>query len=276
MEIKNLSKKIALLLSLLLLVSAFLLVVFPSIVTFAQGNLTQEQIDACATSPFDANCPSPSASTSSSLRVCTEPAQGIGDIICKFGSILNSLIPVLIALGVLYFVWGVVNYVIGDDEEAKKKGRDRIIYGIIGLAVIIGLWGLVNLVVRTFNLDQSISFVNPISQLVVTGQPSSSSSCDFSTQSNPKFQDLLKYVTCIITSSVVPLIFALALVVFTWGVVQYVINSDDETKKAKGRDFMIWGIIALAVMVSVWGLVNILRSTFGIGAENFIPQLQTR
>jgi len=48
----------------------------------------------------------------------------------------------LLALGVVYFVWGVVTYVIASDEEAKKTGRDRIIYGIIGLAVIIGVWVL--------------------------------------------------------------------------------------------------------------------------------------
>lgn len=89
---------------------------------------------------------------------------------------------------------------------------------------------------------------------------------------NPKFGDLLSYITCIIGKSVIPLIFALAIASFVWGVVQYVINTDDEAKKAKGRQFMIWGIIALAVMVSVWGLVKILGTTFGI--EYVIPQLQ--
>lgn len=92
--------------------------------------------------------------------------------------------------------------------------------------------------------------------------------------SNPKFQDLLGYAVCIISNSVIPLIFALALVMFIWGVVQYVINSSEEAKKEKGRQFMLWGIIALAVMVSVWGLVHILTNTFGI--KNVIPQLQTR
>lgn len=88
-----------------------------------------------------------------------------------------------------------------------------------------------------------------------------------------KFQDLLSYVTCIIGKAVIPLIFALAIVVFLWGVVQFVMNSDEEAKKAKGKEFMMWGIIALAVMVSVWGLVSILGNTFGINAH-FIPQVK--
>jgi len=49
--------------------------------------------------------------------------------------------------------WGVVQYVISNDEEAKKTGRNRMIYGIIGLAVIIGMWGLVNILKNTFGLD---------------------------------------------------------------------------------------------------------------------------
>ncbi|HEV7702496.1 MAG TPA: hypothetical protein VGO63_03605, partial [Candidatus Paceibacterota bacterium] len=64
--------------------------------------------------------------------------------------ILNSIIPLLVTLGVVYFVWGVVQYVIADAEEAKKTGKNRIIYGIIGLAVIVSLWGLVNILVTTF------------------------------------------------------------------------------------------------------------------------------
>ncbi|SRR3989339_20691 len=91
---------------------------------------------------------------------------------------------------------------------------------------------------------------------------------------NPKLQDLLLYLTCIIGRSVVPLIFALALVMFIWGVVQYVINSDEEAKKEKGRQFMIWGIIALTVMFSVWGLVRILGNTFGI--DYAVPQVREK
>ena len=89
---------------------------------------------------------------------------------------------------------------------------------------------------------------------------------------NPKIQNLFVYITCIINSSVIPLIFALALAMFVWGVVQFVINSDEEVKKEKGRQFMIWGIIGLTVMVGVWGLVGILGNTFGI-KTGIVPQV---
>ena len=82
-------------------------------------------------------------------------------MLCKISELLNAVVPVLIALGVVYFVWGVVTYMIGSDEEAKKAGRDRIIFGIIGLAVIIGLWGLVNILKNTFGLDNVESIEYP-------------------------------------------------------------------------------------------------------------------
>jgi hypothetical protein len=44
---------------------------------------------------------------------------------------------------------------ISADEEQKTKGRDKIIYGIIGLVVIVGMWGLVNIVTKTFGLDNN-------------------------------------------------------------------------------------------------------------------------
>ncbi len=74
-------------------------------------------------------------------------------ILCKVNELFNFALPVLIALGVLYFVWGVVQYFIGDSDEAKGKGKDRIIYGIIGLAVIISVWGLVYIVTYTFGTE---------------------------------------------------------------------------------------------------------------------------
>ena len=86
---------------------------------------------------------------------------GISQVICTIGGILNTLIPILIVLGVVYFVWGVITYMIGSDEEAKKKGRDRIIFGIIGLVVIVGMWGLVHIVTSTFNLNNNNSLIEP-------------------------------------------------------------------------------------------------------------------
>jgi hypothetical protein len=93
---------------------------------------------------------------------CTGVGSGtIQFIICKAGDILNAVIPVLVVLGIVYFVWGVITYVISSDEEAKKAGRNRIIFGIIGLAVIVAMWGLVNILINTFSLNSNTGVTLP-------------------------------------------------------------------------------------------------------------------
>lgn len=90
-------------------------------------------------------------------------------LLCRIGQFLNAIIPVLIALGVLYFVWGVVQYVVSSEEEAKKAGRDRMIFGIIGLAVIVGVWGLVNLLRNTLDLNNTTNIELPTIPVVIPG-----------------------------------------------------------------------------------------------------------
>ena len=80
---------------------------------------------------------------------------GIDYILGQIGSILNLVIPILITLGVIIFIWGVITYVVAKGEEAKKEGRDRMIWGIIGLTVIVTLWGLVNFLKSTLGIQDS-------------------------------------------------------------------------------------------------------------------------
>jgi uncharacterized membrane-anchored protein len=64
---------------------------------------------------------------------------------------------------------------------------------------------------------------------------------------------------------ITPVIVGLALLGFFWGLAMYVLNfSGDDKDKKKGRDMMVYGTLVLFVMVSVWGIVQILQDTFDI------------
>lgn len=72
------------------------------------------------------------------------------------------------------------------------------------------------------------------------------------------------------------IVIALAVVYFLYGVTQYIMQAGNEEKRTEARNTMIWGIVAIFVMVSVWGLVNLLQDTFGVqqdGAQT-LPQIQ--
>ena len=86
-------------------------------------------------------------------QACSTTTGDLSAVLCTIGNLLNFVVPVLIALGVVYFIWGVVSYVIGTDEEAKAAGRSKMIYGLIGLVVIVSIWGLVSILKTTFNLQ---------------------------------------------------------------------------------------------------------------------------
>jgi uncharacterized membrane protein len=77
--------------------------------------------------------------------------------------------------------------------------------------------------------------------------------------------NVFDYATCILTKSVIPLIVTIALVAFMYGVVQYLINAEDENKRKEGRKYMLWGIISLFVMLGIIGILQVLGNTFDIG-----------
>lgn len=69
----------------------------------------------------------------------------------------------------------------------------------------------------------------------------------------------------LINNVAVPIVFALAFIVFIWGIFQYFIQGGhDEEKREAGRSLMLWGLIGFFIMVSVWGLVRILTGTFNL------------
>jgi hypothetical protein len=88
----------------------------------------------------------------------------------------------------------------------------------------------------------------------------------------------LQSITGFIYYVLVPLVFAVAFVAFIWGIVVYfVAGGANEEKRDQGKQLAIWGIIGLFVMVSVWGLVNLLSGTFRFQNNNApdIPTLPT-
>ena len=78
------------------------------------------------------------------------------------------------------------------------------------------------------------------------------------------FEDLINNVFIAgIIKPLVPFLIGLAVVVFIYGVLILMFSEGGE-KKEEGKQYMLWGIIGIFVMVSVWGLVAILTSSFDL------------
>ena len=72
----------------------------------------------------------------------------------------------------------------------------------------------------------------------------------------------------------VTLLSAFAVVYFVWGVVLFIAQTSNEQAREDGKQRMIWGLVALFVLVSVWGLVVLLQTIIGAdGASTpYAPQ----
>jgi hypothetical protein len=78
--------------------------------------------------------------------------------------------------------------------------------------------------------------------------------------------DVGEFIIETINGVIVPVLFAVAFIVFLWGAFQtFIIGASNDTAKEKGKGFMLYGLIGFFVMVSIWGLVNILVGTFDFG-----------
>ncbi|MDR3548864.1 MAG: pilin [Candidatus Pacebacteria bacterium] len=87
---------------------------------------------------------------SSKSTTSTASGSTFATIVQNFVTLINSyFVPLLYALAFLYFVWGIAEFMMQEGQEARDRGRKRMIYGIIGLVVIFSVWGLVNILLTT-------------------------------------------------------------------------------------------------------------------------------
>jgi len=87
----------------------------------------------------------------------------------QFGTLLvelldftnKILIPFILGIGFLVFVWGMFRYFIagGANDEAKEQGKSLMVYATLGFVLVIVFWGIVNLVASSTGLDDpSVDF----------------------------------------------------------------------------------------------------------------------
>lgn len=62
----------------------------------------------------------------------------------------------------------------------------------------------------------------------------------------------------------IPVLIGLAVLAILFGLMRYAFAAGNEEAQAEGKRIMVWGVIILFVMVSIWGLVNLLQSVSGV------------
>ena len=91
------------------------------------------------------------------------------------------------------------------------------------------------------------------------------------------FSGLVDLIISRVLNPIVIFLFAVGVVIFLWGMIKYLGKMDNDDERKKWLNLMVYGLIIMFVMFSVWGLVNILLDTVfptGVGSRPPIPQFQ--
>ena len=93
------------------------------------------------------------------------------------------------------------------------------------------------------------------------------------------FKGVICYIIGLI-KIVNPILFFLAFILFFWGLTKFIINSPGEKELKVGKNYMLWGIIALFVLVTFQAIIGIITNEFGFGngiktGYPFLPSTNT-
>lgn len=86
----------------------------------------------------------------------TGQQDALGQIIASITrEILNPFIILVSAAAVLYFVWGVLKFVKGfDDDTSREDGKRHMIWGIIGISIMILTYVIINVIANTVGVPR--------------------------------------------------------------------------------------------------------------------------
>ena len=70
-------------------------------------------------------------------------------------------------------------------------------------------------------------------------------------------------LTGVLVSALIPIASMLVILFFFYGLALYILKAGDPEKAAEGKSIMIWGILALFVMTSIYGIIGFIQRSTG-------------
>lgn len=67
-----------------------------------------------------------------------------------------------------------------------------------------------------------------------------------------------------IINLVIPVLISVALVFFIIGLVRYIYESADAHGHTEGKNLIVWGLVAMFILVSVWGILSVMREALNL------------
>lgn len=93
---------------------------------------------------------------------------------------------------------------------------------------------------------------------------------------NNSFKTYIGSITSFMNGVLVPLIFAVALLVFMYGMFKYfILGGSDEDSQKEGKQLMIWAVVGFVAMISIFGVVNLVANGLGFANQSVTGSIPT-
>ena len=70
--------------------------------------------------------------------------------------IINPIIGILFAGALVYFMYGLMIFILNAGDQAKRgEGKNHIMYGLIGMTVMVSVYAILEIGLRTFGVDSA-------------------------------------------------------------------------------------------------------------------------
>lgn len=80
---------------------------------------------------------------------------------------------------------------------------------------------------------------------------------------------LLNNIITVVVNPVILLLFALALLIFVWGIVEFINSQTADAKRKEGQKKIIWSLVGMLIMFSAYGIIRLILNTFGIPSPSY-------
>lgn len=84
--------------------------------------------------------------------------EGVKGLLNAFRGILDSLIPVIFGLALIFFFWGTAQFILNaGNEKLREDGKKRMLWGFIAIFVFVSIYGILKFVGDTIGISPSAS-----------------------------------------------------------------------------------------------------------------------
>lgn len=174
--------------------------------------------------------------------------------------VVQQLFPILIALAGLAFMVQIIRFLASQKSEDRDKLRKSVLSNLIILFVMVTVFGLIKILTSVFGLQIGTDIG------LASGSGGSGGA--------HTFRHLVYQVTNFISKYMVPMAVAIASMTFLWNLVIYLTKTDNEIERTNARNYIMWSLLALAIMLTLFSILGTATQTL-FGSSAFIPQFPT-